>query len=186
MVNSLNRALTLYLASTPEQRRDGAAWYPDALDICQRAADRHGHDTFSVVAAMAILSANTSWNKNVSMTRGLAASRRFRNPGTFQKIARKAWDALRGDITVIRGPKTQAFARAIAGDARAVVVDRHILRALGHWRNGVSPRQYERYAREITQAADIVRVAPAVLQATIWLQEQDAPTDPSQPFYPPF
>ncbi len=50
----MNVALVLYLASTPAQRREGASWYPDALDICQHAADQNGHDVFSVVAAMAI------------------------------------------------------------------------------------------------------------------------------------
>ena len=174
----MNRALTLYLASTAAQRRSAAQWYPDALEICEHIAERHGHETVNVVAAMAILSANTHWGQNIAMTRNLASRRRFRNPGTFLSIARKAWGALHGEVNEnVRGPKTQAFARAIAGDLRAVVVDRHILQALRHWRQGVSPRQYEGYATQITLAADTLRVPPAVLQATLWIQERDAPTD---------
>ena len=174
----MNRALTLYLASTAAQRRSAAQWYPAALEICERVAERHGHETVNVVAAMAILSANTYWDQNVAMARDLASRRRFHNPGTFTKIARKAWRALHGEVNEnVKGPKTRAFARAIAGDLRAVVIDRHILRALEHWRHGVSPQQYKRYANQITLAADTLRVPPAVLQATLWVQERDTPTD---------
>ena len=174
----MSRALTLYLASTAAQRRLGAQWYPAALDICENIAEQHGIDTVNVVAAMAILSANTYWNHNVAMTRSLARRRRFSNPGTFPKTARKAWGALHGKVNEnVRGPKTQAFARAIAGDQRAVVLDRQILKALEHWRISVTPRQYERYANQITRAADTVRVPPAIVQATLWIQERDTPTD---------
>ena len=69
----------------------------------------------------------------------------------------------------LRGLKTNAFARAIAGDTDAVVIDVWMMRAAGMDNDSPTKGQY----REISDAVRIVTaefgITPRTAQALIWI-----------------
>ena len=71
----------------------------------------------------------------------------------------------------LRGPKTNAFARAIAGDRDAVVVDVWMCRAAGLGKDAPNATEYRAIADAIRSIAGTptVCMAPATLQALLWI-----------------
>ncbi len=71
----------------------------------------------------------------------------------------------------LRGPKTNAFARAIAGDRDAVVVDVWMCRAAGLGKDAPNATEYRAIADAIRTLAgtSVVCMAPATLQALLWI-----------------
>ena len=71
----------------------------------------------------------------------------------------------------LRGPKTNAFARAIAGDSGAVVVDVWMCRAAGLGKDAPNATEYRAIADAIRSIArtPTVCMAPATLQALLWI-----------------
>jgi hypothetical protein len=71
----------------------------------------------------------------------------------------------------LRGAKTNAFARAIAGDPNAVVVDVWMCRAAGLGKDAPNATEYRAIADAIRSiaATRTVNMAPATLQALLWI-----------------
>ena len=71
----------------------------------------------------------------------------------------------------LNGPKTNAFARAIAGDSGAVVVDVWMCRAAGLGKDAPNATEYRAIADAIRSIArtPTVCMAPATLQALLWI-----------------
>ena len=71
----------------------------------------------------------------------------------------------------LKGPKTNAFARAIAGDRDAVVVDVWMCRAAGLAKDAPTAVEYRAIADAIRTiaATPTVCMAPATLQALLWI-----------------
>ena len=71
----------------------------------------------------------------------------------------------------LRGLKTNAFARAIAGDPNAVVVDVWMCRAAGLCKDAPNATEYRAIADAIRSiaATPTVSMAPATLQALLWI-----------------
>jgi hypothetical protein len=159
---------------TARQEQEGREWYDVARDECERIADASGYPLASVILAMAALSPNVPWSRNVTMCRSLAGAKRFRNPGTFPLVARQAWRCLHGDATANSGLKRRAFAAAIAGDVESVTIDRHMIALAGHPYYGISPQQYEHYAFAVTRFARSLGELPRDVQAILWTVQREA------------
>jgi hypothetical protein len=71
----------------------------------------------------------------------------------------------------LRGLKTNAFARAIAGDTQAVVVDVWMCRAAGLGKDAPNKTEYRAIADAIRTIAStrVVNMEPATLQALLWI-----------------
>ena len=71
----------------------------------------------------------------------------------------------------LKGPKTNAFARAIAGDSGAVVVDVWMCRAADLGKDAPTATEYRAIADAIRSiaATPTVCMAPATLQALLWI-----------------
>jgi hypothetical protein len=69
----------------------------------------------------------------------------------------------------LRGPKTNAFARAIAGDENAVVVDIWMMRAGGFAIDSPNKTQYTEVSEAIKTVANKFGLTPRTTQALIWI-----------------
>lgn len=166
----LQRCLETWNSRSAQADHDGRAWYPGANRICREVSHTTSREVARVVYACAALSPRVSWSQNVAMLRSLCARSRFANPGTFPAFARDAWAVLKhGDLARCSGPKREPFARAIGGDHSAVVVDRWLLRIVGHPPYNPSNIQVARYAALIARfAADIGEHSARDVQAVLW------------------
>lgn len=121
-----------YAKATTRQRTAGANWYPTARAQVAALASLYHRPVAVMAAVAAALSNSKTWPENVRLTDAVlsAYTRGERPRGHFGHCIRQAvaiWDA--NDASLISGPKTAPFARALAGDDAAAVIDRHMVRA---------------------------------------------------------
>jgi hypothetical protein len=69
----------------------------------------------------------------------------------------------------LNGLKTNAFARAIAGDADAVVIDVWMMRAAGMDTDSPNKSQYLALSSAVATVADEFSITPRTAQALIWI-----------------
>jgi len=69
----------------------------------------------------------------------------------------------------LQGLKTNAFARAIAGDMDAVVVDVWMCRAAGLGKDAPNKTEYRMIANAVRDVAASYNMQPAVMQALLWI-----------------
>jgi hypothetical protein len=69
----------------------------------------------------------------------------------------------------LNGQKTNAFAKAIAGDENAVVIDVWMLRAVGIEKKSPSQSLYNELAKAVTATATMYGMTPRSMQALIWI-----------------
>lgn len=69
----------------------------------------------------------------------------------------------------LRGPKTNAFARAIAGDKDAVVVDVWMCRAAGLGKDAPNKGEYRLIANAVREVASAYNMDAATMQALLWI-----------------
>lgn len=67
----------------------------------------------------------------------------------------------------LRGPKTEAFRRALLGDKDAIVIDRWMLRAMGMGEK-VTARGYRDAEERLREVAAVIGEGAACVQARIW------------------
>ena len=69
----------------------------------------------------------------------------------------------------LNGMKTNAYAKAIAGDENAVVIDVWMLRAVGIEKKSPTKNQYNEMAEAVTKVAIELGLTPRTTQALIWI-----------------
>jgi hypothetical protein len=69
----------------------------------------------------------------------------------------------------LKGLKTNAFARAIAGDTDAVVIDVWMMRAAGMETDSPNKTQYNAIADSVREVAAEFGITPRTAQALIWI-----------------
>ena len=69
----------------------------------------------------------------------------------------------------LKGLKTNAFAKAIAGDEDAVVIDVWMLRAVGIERKTPNQTQYKELEDAVKKVAFDNGMTPRAMQALIWI-----------------
>ena len=167
-MTATRRALTAVLDShpiTPAERRAARRWYSTA----GRHADQIAHvlDVDREIGAgiLSAFSVRTSWADNVRHAWTYATG--GTPPGLRQRVVMADAVLVRGP-DALRGPKTHAFARAIAGDVSAVVVDVWISRAAGLDPNRLTAKQYAHVVADVEHLAPAYGESPRDLQALIW------------------
>lgn len=149
-------ARNLWHAASPKRRAQGTGWYAMAEGFATALARETGHSVAHSAQVIAVTSVNQSWKGNQTLA---------------TKHLKEGWmgglPAVREQLRtgVISGRKVTNFAKAIAGDKRAVVVDRWMFRTFGM---ANSDGAYSAIESGITDAADDLGISPRTLQATIW------------------
>ncbi len=151
---------------TRAERRRAARWYVDA----GRQADQLAHvldvDRTTGACILSAYSIRTPWADNVAHAWHYATAE-TPPPGLRARTV-IADAALIHGLDALRGPKTRAFAQAIAGDRSAVVVDVWMCRAAGLDRDNPTARQYRAIAASIAVLARRHGLDPRAMQALIW------------------
>lgn len=144
-----------------------ARWYSEARAVAQEVADVMDISLEAAASVVSAYSPRVTWSRNVTLAVAHAQGSMLPCLGSSRKAALRAqvdgFDAL-------SGPKTNAFARAIAGDDDAVVVDMWICRAAGVNPDRLTPAVYEDVAQSVRTVARRHGLSPATAQALIWIR----------------
>lgn len=159
------------------ERVEGALWYPQRWEFCQRLWPEHPE---RVAVCLAALSARTGWETTQAWTSAVVsaalAGRECPAVGT-EAMRGKAWRACQGEdfdtiLPAATSPKTRDFYLSICGASDRPVIDRWAARAAG-WtlrdNQGIQPRAYALLSEAYVLAAQLLDVTPRYLQATLWV-----------------
>jgi hypothetical protein len=156
------------------ENREAAAWYGRGRAHARRIARSTGVTEARAAGVVAALSPRTQWSVNLRWAEGLlrAAQAGDRHPPLvgFGSSRIKAWRIAQGErpLDVLSGPKVRAFYRNLTGDLEHVTVDVWAMRAAG-FQGSLKGREYDAVASAYREAARILRLRPAELQAIVWV-----------------
>lgn len=165
----------------------GLRWYEEAHDIAVAISNHFGTDLDVVCAVLSAYSANTYWERTVTMTiKNLSFYYRYETVTGMRSTIKMVKDILdNNDADRLRGPKLRDFAQAIftRGRHRHPVMDRWMARVwLGimDWNGTVTEAMYTEAQEAYKQVADEIDMARAALQAGIWMRAIEyGPTRPT-------
>tara|TARA_B110000503_G_scaffold107959_1_gene161317 strand:+ start:766 stop:1287 length:522 start_codon:yes stop_codon:yes gene_type:complete len=152
--------------ATYGQIEQASKWYMDAERVAAEVA-RNLKTTLEVGATVvSAFSPRERWTNNVA--KAISFSLGNHVPG-FKNNMFMANNALTMGFKALNGPKTNAFAKAIAGDENAVVIDVWMLRALGIEKKSPTQSQYKEMAKAVTTVSIEYGMTPRAMQALIWI-----------------
>jgi hypothetical protein len=148
------------------QVEQASKWYLDAERVAAQVS-RNLDSTLEVGATVvSAFSPRERWTNNV--TKAISFSLGNNIPG-FKNNMVMANNAIAFGYDALKGLKTNAFARAIAGDEQAVVIDVWMLRAVGIEKKTPSQSQYNELAEAVKKTAFDFGMTPRSMQALIWI-----------------
>ena len=149
------------------QLEQASVWYRDAEEVAEDVA-RNLDTTLEVGASIvAAFSPRERWSTNVSKAISDSLGGR---PKGLQNNLTMADNAMTMGFDALNGQKTNAFARAIAGDNQAVVIDVWMIRA-AHLdaSKSVNKTQYNTLSDSVRKVAKEFGITPRTAQALIWI-----------------
>jgi hypothetical protein len=152
-----------------EATDDGHEWYRESRRYARQLTREYGGGLGRCAGIISALSPQVQWHVNKRMA-AQVMEHGWPQEGCLSLSANRAHDIWMGDrpLTVLGGPKTRAFYRAMMGDEGAVVLDTWMAAALEWPHNSFSARQYERCALALREAAAVASLTPATFQAVVW------------------
>lgn len=172
----ISRILRTFDRASTSDVESGARWYDEAGSLAGTLTSRpysagilNLEQAASVIAA---LSPRTSWSRNVAGAVALIVSgpQAARQSGCMTRNVETARRARTDGFAALNGPKTNAFARNIAGDREAVTVDVWACRVANLDEDRLSRKgAYDAVAHAYRLAARRRGVDPATMQATTWI-----------------
>lgn len=169
--STLDTAICAYyglaMKANLSQMEKSSVWYRDAEEVAEEVA-RNLNDTLEVGASVvSAFSPRERWSTNVAKAIAYSLGGR---PKGLQNNLTMADRALTDGFDALRGLKTNAFARAIAGDTDAVVIDTWMLKAAGMDSNkGINKTQYKELSNAVRIVAAEFDITPRTAQALIWI-----------------
>jgi hypothetical protein len=152
--------------ATYGQIEQASKWYLDAERVAEEVA-RNLDATLEVGATVvSAFSPRERWSLNVVKAVKFSLGEPVTALGNNIRMANAG---LSLGFDALNGQKTNAFARAIAGDENAVVIDVWMLRALGIEKKSPTHSQYKEMAKAVTAVAVEYGMTPRAMQALIWI-----------------
>ena len=152
--------------ATPGQIEQAAKWYLDAERVAERVAQNLNATLEVGASVVSAFSPRERWTSNVA--KAVAFSLGEQVTGLSNNL-RMAQASISLGYEALRGPKTNAFARAIAGDEQAVVVDVWMMRASGIGVDNPNKTQYTEISQAIKTVSAEFGLTPLTTQALIWI-----------------
>lgn len=154
------------MQATLAQVEQASVWYRDAEEVAEEVA-RNLDTTLEVGASIvAAFSPRERWSTNVSKAIAYSLGGR---PKGLQNNLTMADNAMTMGFDALKGQKTNAFARAIAGDTDAVVIDVWMMRAAGMETDSPNKSQYNMLCDSVRNIASEHGLTPRTTQALIWI-----------------
>lgn len=141
-------------------------WYHEAFMVAMEVADNMSIPLENAAAIVSAFSPRQRWDINVRQA--LAFSRGEDVKGLTNNLTMAA-NAVELGFDALKGQKTNAFARAIAGDDNAVVIDVWMCRAASLPTESPNKTQYAFVSDAIRDAAALFGITPRTAQALIWI-----------------
>jgi hypothetical protein len=158
---------SLVMQATLAQVEQAAVWYHEAQEVAEDVAENLNTSLEIGASIVAAFSPRERWASNVA--KALAFSMGKPVVG-LQNNIRMAHNAVGFGFDALKGQKTNAFARAIAGDYNAVVIDVWMIRAAGmDASKGVNKTQYNELSEAVRVVASEFGITPRTAQALIWI-----------------
>jgi hypothetical protein len=152
--------------ATLAQMAEASLWYSDAEKIAQQVADNLGTTLEIGASVVSSFSPRERWATNIAKAIAFSLGQEVKGLSNNIKMANasltKGFDALNGQ-------KTNAFARAIAGDEDAVVIDVWMMKAAGSKTSTPTKLQYFHMTDAINRLAYKYNLTPRTTQALIWI-----------------
>ena len=188
---NIDNIKAVYQLATLTERQDGINWYPNALEIAEELAARHGFSgRLKAIGVIAALSPRNKWERNVedadrliaAFNAGGAEQARLTKVCTFGANKEKAIRILQLPLenaseteilAILSGPKLQEFYNCIYGLAD-VCIDGHAYCIWAANRTGLAdvPAIGVKLRREIKAdyraAACELGITPSACQAITW------------------
>lgn len=166
-----DRLMSVYDNASTGAREDGAQWYDDAQSLCADLAAIAPYSTDQIATAIAAHSIRTQWvrNKAAAIATVLYDEEL---PGIMARNNAWAREALSSanPFDILKGDKTNRFARNIAGDTNSVTVDVWAARAAGIPEKALSRKGvYEAVERCYQLSANRAGITPRDFQAIVWV-----------------
>ena len=148
------------------QVEQASKWYVDAERIAEQVATNL--DTTLEVGATVVsaFSPRERWSVNVARAISFSLGKEVT---CLKNNIVMANNALTLGFAALKGLKTNAFAKAIAGDEQAVVIDVWMLRAVGIEKKTPNQSMYLELSNAVKSAAFAVGMTPRSAQALIWI-----------------
>ena len=166
VVTTIDLYRSLVMQATLAQMEQASVWYRDAEEVAEDVA-RNLDTTLEVGASIvAAFSPRERWSTNVSKAIAYSMGQR---PKGLQNNLTMADNAMVKGFDALKGQKTNAFARAIAGDSDAVVIDVWMMRAAAMPTDSPNKSQYNECANAVRVIADEFGITARTTQALIWI-----------------
>jgi hypothetical protein len=145
---------------------DALAWYKEAQEFAQHLTTITPWTLEVASCVVSSFSPRNKWATNKAHALQFAMGI---NPKGLKNNLRMAQASTRLGFAALKGLKTNAFARAIAGDMSAVVIDTWMIKAAGlDSTKGVNKTQYATLAAAVCKVAYGMKWDNAQCQAAIW------------------
>ena len=172
MIDTYTRLYSAIVANaTPAQIELAVSWYFEAeliaLDVT-RILNENGHNANLEIGASVVssFSPRQRWNRNVVQAIEFAHTGNANGLGNNLRMAQ---NSLVLGFNALKGLKTNAFARAIAGDENAVTIDVWMCYAGGLDTNSPNKTQYREMSQAVVNVSKELNLTPRATQALIWI-----------------
>lgn len=152
--------------ATPGQIEEASKWYFEAEKVAHKVAENLDANLEVGASVVSAFSPRERWTSNVTKAIHFSLGKPVTGLSNNLKMAQTS---LTLGYEALRGPKTNAFARAIAGDENAVVVDVWMMRAGGFGIDSPNKTQYTEVTKAIKTVANEFGLTPRTTQALIWI-----------------
>ncbi len=166
--NAIDALVHLLSDAKPEHLRAAERWYDEAGAFAESLRPTTGWNLETSASVVSAFSPRVTWAHNKAKAAQYAQGI---TPKGLRSHVVAADRCIAEGFNGLRGLKTNAFARAIAGDREAVVVDVWMCRAAGLGKDAPNKTEYRAIADAIRTiaATPAVCMAPATLQALLWI-----------------
>ena len=156
----------IIMRATLAQVEQASAWYFGAESVAREVAANMTLDLDRAACIVSAFSPRERWASNVR--KALDYSVGITPVGLSNNVAMADASLVHG-FDALKGLKTNAFARAIAGDTDAVVIDVWMCRAADLATDSPNKTQYNFLADAVRDAAQLFGLSPRTAQALIWI-----------------